>query len=108
MDAVLSPDGNRIAWLLPENERPPSDIQTWLIRYNLASATPNPDTALWISDQHGHGMRLVKEWNRGDSQLSSLQWCPDGSHVSFEAITESPSTVGVEADLKIDTIAVGR
>jgi hypothetical protein len=105
IDISLSPDGKRIAWLLPEYRQPPTGLQYWLFRYHLISHTSSPDTALWISDRHGQNMRLVKEWHNESSQLSSLQWCPDGSKVSFETMTESSNRTGTE--FQIDTIAVG-
>lgn len=105
IDVSLSPDGNRIAWLLPEYWQPPTGLQYWLFRYHLIPHTSSPNTALWISDRHGQNMRLVKEWHNESNQLSSLQWCPDGSKVSFETMTESSN--GTETEFKIETVAVG-
>lgn len=105
LDAALSPEGDRIAWLLPEYEKPLTRVQYWLLRFHLISPGLGPDTALWISDRHGRNLHRVKEWHTGSAQLSSLQWCPDGSKVSFETMSNFPN--GTETEFKIDTIAIG-
>lgn len=104
-DAAVSPQGDRIAWLLPREPQSPTPLQSWLIRFHLISPAPSPDTALWVSDRYGRHMHLVKEWVNGSDEISSLQWRPDGNAVSFEEITES--TTQTKIDLKIDTVAVG-
>lgn len=105
-DAAVSPEGDRIAWLLPPEPQSPTVLQAWLYRLHLTSPRPSPDMALWISDRYGRHMHLIREWVNGGDAISSLQWRPDGNAVSFEEIVESDTLTKI--DLKIETAAVGK
>lgn len=89
-EVVLSPTGDRLAWLRAES--PSFD----LFGKHSRSETVQPPRVfcIWVSAADGSSMREVgrTRLDRGKDQLResgrydhpwSLRWVPDGNHVSF-------------------------
>lgn len=95
-DAVLSPRGDRIAWMLPYQVRSSKiDLLMGRISRTLGLKTvQKPDTAIWVSDTNGRNMRLVTTWFCGDGLAGSLKWSPDGSTISFDQVDYIPAPLG--------------
>jgi len=79
----LSPDGTKIAWLLPyAPARPDSKPMAFLRQHHILPALP--DHAIWVSDRYGRNMRRVSTWTSDDAALSDLDWTPSGRYITFQ------------------------
>jgi len=82
LSVVLSPDGKRIAWILPyPQEASNLQLMSFLRRNHILS--PLPDRALWVSDRYGRNMRRLASWDTQASNADNLDWTPDGRDVTF-------------------------
>ena len=79
----LSPDGTKIAWLLPYSAtRADSKFMAFLREHHVLQ--PLPNFAVWVSDRTGSNMRLISKQTADLSALSDLDWTPDGKYVTYQ------------------------
>ena len=89
VEGILSPQGDRIVWLLDVVD-PNKEQSSWLrpVRHWLRLPSPAPVTGLWVSNRDGTKMRLIgtlplKSGRDPRDILTNPQWTPDGKRVSF-------------------------
>ena len=81
LEAALSPNGNRVAWLFGYRTGPLGlSILGRLPKYRYARSTI---VGLWISDTNGGGMRLLGNLDTDKGSPDVLRWTPDGKRISF-------------------------
>jgi len=80
---ALSPDGSKIAWLLPYSDgHTDSKFTDFLRRHHVLP--PRPDHAVWTSDCYGRNIHLVSILAASHTQVSELDWTPDGRYITFK------------------------
>lgn len=79
-DCILSPKGDRLAWLLEERKKPSAD----------KDAAGGARLELWISRRDGSGLQAMgfmdiasENVKRTEWYPSQLSWLPDGKRLSF-------------------------
>ena len=86
VECALSPDGSKIAWLLPYwQKRAASPLILLLRRWHVMPSVP--DHALWVSNRTGGSMRMIRTWSADGGRLSRLDWTPNGRFITFEQDT---------------------
>lgn len=76
---TLSPDGNRLAWLLHFDGRPKTAWQRFANR--LFRRKPHDIDAIWVSERDGSGFHEIGRVNDGD--LPFVWWGPGGHRLTF-------------------------
>jgi len=95
---ALSPDGSKIAWLLPYSDgHTDSKFISFLRQHHVLP--PHPDHAVWTSDRCGRNIHLVSTWQASIATLSDLDWTPDGRYVTFQQSTVSIPQTKVDVTL---------
>ncbi len=85
----LSPQGERLAWLLVYSRRPALvTLLSRLLPFLAAKFPPVEGVSVWVSGLDGKAMREIgfQEMPRNGTapdRVTELRWMPDGKHLSF-------------------------
>ena len=81
---VVSPQGDRLAWLVESDYTPPGSV--WLRRvWVFLGQRKRPLVGLWISRVDGSHMQEIGHLNYkpGEEIPQDIRWTPDGKRLSF-------------------------